>query len=51
MLGQQHDDSGCKSEFKKMREPKLAKLKGGTTANASLFFTSWVKDARAVIVE
>ena len=39
------------SEFKKMREPKLAKLKGGTTANASLFFTSWVKDARAVIVE
>ena len=33
------------SEFKKMREPKLAKLKGGTTANASLFFTSWVKDA------
>ena len=39
------------SEFRKMREPKLAKLKGGTTANASLFFTSWVKDARAVIVE
>ena len=39
------------SEFKKMREPKLAKLKGGTTANASLFFTSWVKDTRAVILE
>ena len=39
------------SEFRKMREPKLAKLKGGTTANASLFFTSWVKDARAVIIE
>ena len=39
------------SEFKKMREPKLAKLKGGTTANASLFFTSWVKDARSVITE
>ena len=39
------------SEFKKMREPKLAKLKGGTTANASLFFTSWVKDAWAVIAE
>ena len=39
------------SEFKKMREPKLTKLKGGTTANASLFFTSWVKDARAVIAE
>ena len=39
------------SEFRKMREPKLAKLKGGTTANASLFFTSWVKDARAIIAE
>ena len=39
------------SEFKKMREPKLAKLKGGTTANASLFFNSWVKDVRAVITE
>ena len=39
------------SEFKKMREPKLAKLKGGTTANSSLFFNSWVKDVRAVIAE
>ena len=39
------------SEFKKMQEPKLAKLKGGTTANASLFFTSWVKDAQSVITE
>ena len=39
------------SEFKKMREPKLAKLKGGTTANATLFFNSWVKDARAIITE
>ena len=39
------------SEFRKMREPKLAKLKGGTTANASLFFNSWVKDVRAIIAE
>ena len=39
------------SEFKKMREPKLPKLKGGTTANASLFYTSCVKDAHAVIAE
>ena len=39
------------SEFRKMREPKLPKLKGGTTAKASLFFTNWVKDARAVIAE
>ena len=38
-------------EFKKMREPKLAKLKGGITLGASLFFNSWVKDVRAVILE
>ena len=38
-------------EFKKMREPKLAKLKGGITSGASLFFNSWVKDIRAVILE
>ena len=39
------------SEFKKMRELKLAKLKGGITSGASLFFNSWVKDVRAVILE
>ena len=27
------------SEFKKMHEPKIQKLKGGTTSSASLFFT------------
>ena len=39
------------SELKKMREPKLSKLKGGITSGASLFFNSWVKDVRAVILE
>ena len=39
------------SEFKKMREPKVAKLKGGITSGASLVFNSWVKDVRAVILE
>ena len=34
-----------------MKEPKLAKLKGGITSGASLFFNSWVKDIRAVILE
>ena len=43
--------SAVTSEFKKMREPKLAKLKGGLTSGASLFFNSWVKDVRAVILE
>ena len=43
--------SAIASEFKKMREPKLAKLKGRITSGASLFFNSWVKDIRAVILE
>ena len=43
--------SAVASELKKMREPKLAKLKGGITSGASLFFNSWVKDIRAVISE
>ena len=38
-------------EFQKMREPKCAKLKGGITSGASLFFNSWVKEVRAVILE
>ena len=38
-------------EFKKMREPKLAKLKGRITSRASLFFNSWIKDVRTVILE
>ena len=43
--------SAVASKFKKMREPKLAKLKGGVTSGASLFFNSWVKDVRSVIQE
>ena len=43
--------SAVASEFKKMREPKLAKLKGRITSGASLFFNSWVKDVRSVIQE
>ena len=43
--------SAIASEFKKMREPKLAKLKGRVTSGASLFFNSWVKDVRSVIQE
>ena len=43
--------STVESEFKKMREPKLAKLKGGITSGAFLFFKSWVKEVSAVILE
>ena len=39
------------SEFRKMREPKLQKLKGGNTSSAHLFLTGWVKEVRATIKE
>ena len=31
-------------EFRKMREPKINKLKGGYTSSAGLVFQSWLKD-------
>ena len=37
------------SEFRKMHEPKLQKLKGGNTSSAHLFLTGWVKEVRATI--
>ena len=43
--------SAVASELKNMREPKLSKLKGGITSRASLFFNSWIKDVRAIILE
>ena len=39
------------SEFKKMHEPKIQKLKGGTSSSAPLFSNSWVKDVRLTIEE
>ena len=42
--------SAVASEFKKW-EPKLAKLKGGITSGTPLFFNSWVKDIRPVVLE
>ena len=32
-----------------MKEPKLAKLKGGYTTEANLFFQSWAKDVQAIV--
>ena len=37
------------NEFKKLKEPKLAKLKGGYLSKASLFFQGWAKDVRAIV--
>ena len=39
------------SELRKMEEPKLAKLKGGYTTEANLFFQSWAKDVQAIVID
>ena len=39
------------TEFKKLREPKVAKFKGGYSSNASLVFQSWLKDIRVYTIE
>ena len=39
------------SEFKKLKEPKLAKLKGGYSSEANLFFQGWAKDVQAAMVD
>ena len=38
-------------EFKKIRELKISKLKGGYSANAMLVFNSWLKDIKMCIQE
>ena len=48
-LGDQSTLINLASEFKKMREPKIQKLKGGNTSSAQLFITSWIKEVRTVI--
>ena len=48
-LGDQSTLINLASEFKKMREPKIQKLKGGNTSSAQLFITGWIKEVHAVI--
>ena len=38
-------------EFKKVKDPKITKLEGGYSSDASLFFNNWEKDIRACVVE
>ena len=42
--GFSHSLQAAAMELKKLREPKVAKLKGGYSSNASLVFQSWLKD-------
>ena len=37
------------SEFKKIKEPNIPKLKGGYSSDAALFFNSWSKDIQACV--
>ena len=39
------------SELRKMKEPKLVKLKGGYTTEANLFFQSRAKDVQAIVID
>ena len=38
-------------EFKKIREPKISKLKGGYSINVMLVFNSWLKDTEMCVQE
>ena len=40
----EHSLQMAAQEFKKIHEPKISKLKGGYSANATLIFNSWLKD-------
>ena len=48
-LGDQSTLINLASEFKKMREPKIQKLKGSNTSSAQLFITGWIKEVCTVI--
>ena len=39
------------TEFKKLREPKVAKFKGGYSSDASLVYQSWLKDIWVYTIE
>ena len=39
------------TKFKKLREPKVAKFKGGYSSDASLVFQSWLKDIQVYTIE
>ena len=39
------------TEFKKLREPKVAKFKGGYSSDASLVSQSWLKDIQVYTIE
>ena len=51
MLPWHHSLQLVAEEFRKIREPKIQKLKGGYSANAMLVFNSWLKDIEMCVRE
>ena len=46
-----HSLQAAVTEFKKLWEPKVAKLKGGYSSGASMVFQSWLKDIWMYILQ
>ena len=44
-----HSTINVLSELRKIKEPRLQKLKGGTTSSAQLFFSGWLKEVKNTI--
>ena len=49
--GFSHSLQAAATEFRILREPKVAKLKGGYSSNASLVYQSWQKDIWVYVSE
>ena len=46
-----HSLQAAAMKFRKLKEPKVAKLKGGYSSNASLVFQLWLKDIWVYVLE
>ena len=49
--GFSHSLQAAATEFKKLRESKVAKFKGGYSSDASLAYQSWLKDIQVYTLE
>ena len=49
--GFSHSLQVAATEFGKLRKPKVAKLKGGYSSDASLVFQLWLKDIQVYVLE
>ena len=49
--GFSHSIQATATEFRKLREPKVAKFKGDYSSDACLVFQSWLKDICVYVIE